>query len=426
MSKVYFVGAGPGDPELLTLRAAKLLAAADVVIYDEILPDSLVENLAAEKIRNVRGEDTFRFAIERAHAGKTVVRLHSGDPTIFGHLTVKIERLRKEGIPYEIVPGVTAATAAAAQAGISLTHDWLAKSVAIVAGNDPDTPIPDADTVVLYMPKRELPGPKLMVHDALRTPKERPVRIAIYGPVVDTASLPLYGQRIVVTRAESGGFDRKLRTLGANVIAYPVIRIEPPQDAAPLRRAVERLADYQWLIFTSANGVRRFFERVADLRSVKARICAIGPATVAELAKLKLIADICPLEYVAEALAAAMPGDLTRQRVLLPRAAVARDVLPETLRTRGAIVDVVEAYRTVVPETMPLTEPYDWITFTSSSTVKNFLALSGRPAGKIASIGPVTTATLRQHGLEPDVEARQYTTDGLVDALLERTRSTAD
>ena len=244
-------------------------------------------------------------------------------------------------------------------------------------------------------------------------------RVVIRGAVADLKSLPLYERRIVVTRAESSRLNLELRRLGADVIEFPVIQIVPPLDDSPLRRAVDELPAYDWLIFTSANGVRRFFDLVQDLRTLRAKICAIGPATAAEIEKWKLLVDIQPAEYVGEALASALPGNLTGQRILLPRAAVARDVVPQMLRNRGAIVDVVEAYRTVTPEhSKPLPEQFDWVTFTSSSTVKNFLALAGPPKGRTASIGPVTSATLRMHGITPDVEAQEYTTEGLVAAIL--------
>jgi len=422
MNPVLFVGAGPGDPDLLTIRARKAIESADLVLHDELVTPEICA--LARDARRYEGTESL---VQAARTGGRVVRLQIGDPTIFGRLTEQMEALDAAGIPYGIVPGVTAATAAAAAARISLTHRALGRSIAIVSAHDESIPIPDADTVVYYMGRPAASGPTIVVENATRA-NQRVLRdpaqavapsVVIRGAVADLKSLPLYERRIVVTRAESSRLNLELRRLGADVIEFPVIQIVPPLDDSPLRRAVEELPAYDWLIFTSANGVRRFFDLVQDLRTLRARICAIGPATAAEIEKWKLLVDIQPAEYVGEALASALPENLTGQRILLPRAAVARDVVPQMLRDRGAIVDVVEAYRTVIPEhSKPLPEQFDWVTFTSSSTVKNFLALAGPPKGRTASIGPVTSATLRMHGITPDVEAQEYTTEGLVAAIL--------
>ncbi len=246
-----------------------------------------------------------------------------------------------------------------------------------------------------------------------------------------SAEAPLGGKRIVITRAESqsGEFATKLRALGAEVIEFPTISIRPPDDFAPLDAAIARLGEYDWLIFTSANGVRFFIERLKTVpKELRARVCAIGPATRRAVEALGLKVDIVPREYVAESLVQAFAGEeLGGKRMLLPRAAVARDVAPEALRALGAMVDVVEAYRTVIPEDAAVrarqifgaSKP-DWITFTSSSTAKNFLAAAGREAlagVRVASIGPVTSETLRERGVIVDVEAAVYTTDGLIEAI---------
>ncbi|MDP2997442.1 MAG: uroporphyrinogen-III synthase [Bryobacterales bacterium] len=250
-----------------------------------------------------------------------------------------------------------------------------------------------------------------------------------------SAETPLAGRRMVITRAEGQGgeFAAKLRALGAEVIEFPTISIRPAADFAPLDAAIARLGEYDWLIFTSANGVRFFAERLnAPPRELRVKVCAIGPATRRAVEELGLKVDIVPREYVAESLVEAFAGeDLSGKRVLLPRAAVARDVAPEALRARGALVDVVEAYRTVIPEDAAerareifgVRKP-DWITFTSSSTVKNFLEAAGREAltgVRVASIGRVTSHTLREHGVAVDVEARVYTTDGLIEAIIAAT-----
>jgi uroporphyrinogen III methyltransferase/synthase len=241
--------------------------------------------------------------------------------------------------------------------------------------------------------------------------------------------LPLFGQRIIVTRdrRQAAEFAQPLEELGAEVLLLPVIEIQPPADPGPLDRAIACLDKYDWLIFTSVNGVRSFVEHLKDIRSLHAKVCAIGPATAAAVEALHIKVDRVPEEYVAESLLEALQSDdLGGKRVLLPRAAVARDLVPAELRRRGAIVDVVEAYRTGIPDDAAsrardvLARKPTWITFTSSSTVKNFVAVAGvqhLEGVKIASIGPVTSATARELGLTVDVEADPHTVPGLVAAM---------
>ncbi len=238
--------------------------------------------------------------------------------------------------------------------------------------------------------------------------------------------LPLFGKRIVVTRArgQASELSERLQTLGACVLEIPTIEIHPPADTAPLDRAIANLGSYDWLIFTSANGVRFFVERLdrsaADLRSLRARICAIGPATRAAIEALHLKVDLMGQEYVAESLLAAFePHDLSGKRILLPRAAVARDLIPEELARRGAHVDVAEAYRTLPPEARPdLPADVDAVTFTSSSTVQNFVAMFGARDVRGVSIGPITTMTARALGIEIAAEASPFTIEGLLEAIL--------
>lgn len=425
MKPVMFIGAGPGDPGLLTVWAIQLLENADIVFHDELVSKEILEMLPA-----ARPYRSIEQVIEAVRAGKNVARLQIGDPTIFGRLVEQMEALDREEIEYQIIPGVTAATAAAASAGISLTHKTLGRSVALISAHDDSIPVPEADTVVYYMGRPKTDGPVVSVENATR-PNERisndpasaaAPSIVISGAVADLKSLPLYGKRVIVTRAETSRLNTRLRALGADVVEFPVIRVVPPTDAAPLERAVENLRDYDWLIFTSVHGVRAFFDRVRDLRTLRAKICTIGPSTRAEVEQFKLLVDAFPEEYVGEGLLRAMPGDLTGLRILMPRAAVARDVVPESLRERGATVEVVEAYRTLPPDPVPPAPgSADWVTFTSSSTVKNYLAIAGKPEARIVSIGPITSETLRMHGLTPDLEAKEYTVDGIVAAILEHT-----
>jgi uroporphyrinogen III methyltransferase/synthase len=291
---------------------------------------------------------------------------------------------------------------------------------------------PDQKTIVGTL--QDLPG---KIEDASLKP---PATIVI-GEVVGQRErfswferLPLFGSRIVVTRDRNQALElaEPLEALGAETFLLPVIEIRAAADPQPLDRAIAELRSYDWLIFTSANGVRHFADRLDrsafDLRSLRARICAIGPATRAAVETLHLKVDKMPGEYVAESLLDAFSADdLAGKRILLPRAAVARDLVPAELTRRGAVVNVVEAYRTGMPENAAerarevLSRDPDWITFTSSSTVKNFVQAAGREALdnlKIASIGPITSATLREHGVEATVEANPHTTGGLIQALI--------
>jgi uroporphyrinogen III methyltransferase / synthase len=283
---------------------------------------------------------------------------------------------------------------------------------------------PDQETLVGTLESL----PDQIVQKALRPPAT-----IVIGEVVALRDrfnwferLPLFGQRIVVTRdrRQAAELADPLEELGAEVILLPMIEIQPPADAGPLVRAMACLDTYDWLIFTSANGVRSFVEHLTDIRSLRAKVCAIGPATAAAVEALHIKVDRMPKEYVAESLLEALASDdLAGKRVLLPRAAVARDLVPVELTRRGAIVDVVEAYRTGLPEDAAgrvrevLARNPTWITFTSSSTVKNFVAVAGTEAlagVRIASIGPITSATAREFGLTVDVEADPHTNSGLV------------
>jgi uroporphyrinogen III methyltransferase/synthase len=490
MKPVHIVGAGPGDPGLITCKGRDVLACADAVLYDHLANEALLRIAPASAeliyVGKKKAEHAFtqeeicRMMIERARRGLSVVRLKGGDPFIFGRGGEEAEALADAGIPFEVVPGVTSPLGIAAYTGVPLTHRDHTSVVTFVTGHDVTRidwdKVGHAETLVVFMGlttfdqiAREIIArgrspetPAIAVRWGTRPDQEtiagtlatlpqriherglRPPATIIVGEVVRLREklnwferLPLFGCRVVVTRAreQAEGLCAKLRALGAEAIELPTIEIAPAASYATLDRALDELAAYDWLIFTSANGVRYFLDRLdrslQDLRALRARICAIGEATRRAVEALHLKVDLIGEEYVAESLVQAFRGiDLIGKRMLLPRAAVARDLLPRELRSLGAHVDVVEAYRTIVPEGAAKraakifgdTRQPDWITFTSSSTVQNFVRTAGAKslAGvKIASIGPVTTASAKKLGLEVAAEALTYTADGLLEAILQ-------
>jgi uroporphyrinogen III methyltransferase / synthase len=489
MKTAYLVGAGPGDPELITLKGRAVLEQADVVFYDHLANEALLRLAPAHAERIYVGkkkavhahtqEEICRMMIDRARRGLSVVRLKGGDPFIFGRGGEEAEALAGAGIPFEVVPGVTSPLGIAAYTGVPLTHRDHTSVVTFVTGHEVEhidwDRVGQAETLVIFMGLttfaqiakeliargRPAQTPAMAVRWGTRPDQEtivgtlrtlpdliherglKPPATIIVGEVVRLREklnwfeqLPLFGRRVVVTRArgQAEALGAKLRTLGADVVELPTIEIVPAADYGPLDRAIAELGSYDWVIFTSANGVRYFLERLdaspQDLRALRARICAIGAATKGAIEALHLKVDLMGEEYVAESLVDAFGKiDLQGKRMLLPRARVARDILPRKLRERGACVDVLEAYQTVVPQgaAQQAAEIFgrgrkpEWITFTSSSTVENFVRIAG--AGslegvRIASIGPVTTATAKKHGLEVAVEATVYTSGGLVEAIL--------
>ena len=486
---VYLVGAGPGDPGLLTARALELIAAADVIVYDRLIPRAAVEGARpdAELLyvgKEGGGESVPQNQIERllvshGEAGKLVVRLKGGDPFVFGRGGEEAEALRAAGIPYEVVPGVTAGVAAPAYAGIPVTHRDAASAVAFVTGHeDPAKPESALDwralasfpgTLVVYMGVRRLPsivdelianrrdpsepaaiiergtlpdqrvvsGPLSTIAQQAAEAGIRAPALAVFGAVAALReqlrwfeARPLAGLTVAVTRAraQASGLAARLGELGASVIEAPAIRIVPLDGPAPdLRR-------YDLLCLTSPNGVRLLFERLAaaglDARALAGtRVAAIGPGTAAALSAHGVLADVVPERFVAEGLLEAL-ADVPVGRALIARAAQARDVLPDALRERGAEVDVLALYETVAE---PLTEDEltaveraDYVTFTSSSTVSFFFAAAGErldDRARLVSIGPVTSDALRERGHNPDVEADRHDIDGLVQALIADVRS---
>jgi uroporphyrinogen III methyltransferase/synthase len=490
---VYLVGAGPGDPGLMTARSLELIAKADVIIHDRLIPASALDGarLDAQLIyagkegggEQVPQSEITRQLVEHGRSAETVVRLKGGDPFVFGRGGEEAEALIQAGIAFEIVPGVTAGIAAPAYAGIPVTHRDAASSVAFLTGHeDPDKPESALDwralaafpgTLIVYMGVRQLEAISARLIDGGRSPQEpaalvqsgtlpgqRSVQgtletiaklavaqqikapaIAVFGPVAALHDRlgwlqrrPLHGVTIAVTRArdQASRLAERLRGLGAEVIVAPVISTQALPGPAP------ELDNYDLICFTSPNGVDALFERLdavgLDSRAFpsrsQTRVAAIGPATARALSARGISTDVMPEKAVGEALAAAL-GDVPVTRALVARAREARDVVPEALRERGAEVDVVAVYETVVElldqEQVLAVAAADLITFTSASTVRNFLAAVGgaevwltrgpsRP--RAVSIGPVTSDELRAHGLEPDIEAQEHDIDGLVAAIM--------
>ncbi len=490
---VYLVGAGPGDPGLMTTRSLELIVAADVIVHDRLIPrDSLaVAGADAELIyvgkdpgsASVPQEGIAELLIERAREGKLVVRLKGGDPFVFGRGGEEAEALADAGIPFEVVPGITAGVAAPAYAGIPVTHRDDASAVAFVTGHeDPEKEDSALDyealakfpgTLVFYMGVKALPRiaealiaagrdasePAAVVErgtlpgqrtvsstlDGIAAAAEkagiRPPSVTVVGSVAARRERiawlerrPLHGKKVIVTRARAQASElaRQLDALGAEPVELPAIRIEPRIDSKEVRDAVESLHTYALVCITSPNGARLLFEAMAaqgrDSRALaNAGVAAIGSGTEAALAAGGIMADIVPERFVAEQLVEELNKlDLNGKPVLIARAAEARELLPDALRKRGAQVDEVALYETVAetpdPDELERARDADFITFTSSSTVRNFLEASpnGIPEGaKIVSIGPITSQAIREAGLSVDVETERHDIDGLVNALLD-------
>jgi uroporphyrinogen III methyltransferase/synthase len=506
---VYLVGAGPGDPGLMTARSLELIASADAIYYDRLIPPGALDGARedaelvyvgkAPGLPSVPQEEIGERLIEAARAGKSIVRLKGGDPFVFGRGGEEGEALRAAGIEFEVVPGVTAGIAASAYAGIPVTHRDDASAVAFVTGHeDPEKEESAIDwgalarfpgTLVFYMGVKRLAVNAAALIEAGRNAEEpaaavergtmegqrtvvatlgalaetveregvKAPALIVVGPVVgrreELAWLerrPLHGKRVAVTRAraQASGLAATLRDLGAEVVELPTIRIEPRIESDEVRRAVERIGEYELICVTSPNGARLLFEAL-DAAGLDARalggtekqqagggttggrdgttVAAIGPGTARALREHGIRADIVPERFVAEALVEALAEvEVSGKRVLVARAAEARDVLPDALRERGAEVDVVSLYETVREEpsakAIEDAQDADYLTFTSSSTVRNLTeALGDRfpTSARIISIGPVTSDAARDAGLAVHVEATRHDIDGLVAALLQ-------
>jgi uroporphyrinogen III methyltransferase/synthase len=490
---VYLVGAGPGDPGLMTARSLDLIASADAIFFDRLIPPGALSGAREDAdqvyvgkqpgMPSVPQDEIGERLVEAARAGKSVVRLKGGDPFVFGRGGEEGEALRAAGVEFEVVPGVTAGIAATAYAGIPVTHRDDASAVAFVTGHeDPEKDESALDwdalarfpgTLVFYMGVKRLAENAAALIGGGRDPEEpaaaiergtwpgqrtvvatletiaatvesegieAPALIVIGAVAARREELawlerrPLHGRRVVVTRAraQASGLAATLRNLGAEVVELPAIRIEPRIETAEVKGAASAIGVYELICLTSPNGVRLLFEAIAnaglDARALAgATVAAIGPGTARALAGRGVLADVVPERFVTEALVEALAEvDVEGARVLVARAAEARDVLPDALRERGAEVDVVSLYETVREdpdaEAVAATQGADYVTFTSSSTVTNLTAAlgDGFPRGaRIVSIGPVTTDTAKAAGLEVDVEAAQHDIDGLLQALLE-------
>jgi len=475
---VYLVGAGPGDPGLLTVRGSEVLRRADVVVYDRLSVASLLDLAppGAERIsvgKTPRGpsteqEDINALLVERGKAGQEVVRLKGGDPFVFARGGEEARALLEAGVPFEVVPGISSAVAVPAYAGVPVTHRGLSTSFTVVTGHEDPWAATETDwdavarvggTIVVLMgvaTRAEiaerlmaagLPAdtPVVSVQWGTR-PDQRTVRTTLAGlglaPIEAPATVvigavaaldlawfehrPLLGRRIVVTRAreQASELAGTLSALGAEVLEVPTIRIAEPADGgAALRAAASGLDSYDWVVLTSARAVERLLAEVRDARAFGGvRLAAVGPATAAALAERGLVADLVPDEAVGEALVEVFPTGTGR--VLVPAAAGARDVVPDGLAAKGWTVDSVEAYRTEretpPPDLVARAARADAVTFTSSSTVSNYLAAAGTeglpPA--VVCIGPVTADAARRAGVTVTAVADPHTLDGLVDELV--------
>ncbi|MCP3941859.1 MAG: uroporphyrinogen-III C-methyltransferase [Desulfobacteraceae bacterium] len=496
---VYLIGAGPGDPGLLTIKAKECIESADVVVYDYLASPILLKYAKKDAqiiyVGKKGGDHTLTqdkinlLLVDKAKQGLSVARLKGGDPFVFGRGGEEAQLLLEHGVQYEVIPGVTSAISAPAYAGIPITHrdhtsfvsfitghenpnkentnmqwDVFAKSNAtlvflmgvknlgnivknLVANGKPsDTPV----ALVRWgttSQQQTVTGTLETIEKTVEEAKLKSPAIIVVGQVVNLRKelawfdkKPLFGKRIVITRAraQASGLVSQLTNLGAQCLEIPTIRIIPAEDTAPLKSAITNIKDYDWLVFTSVNGVKFFFDTLFDMgKDVRAlghlKFACIGPVTKERLGDYGIVSDILPQTYRAESVVDAFSKeDMKGKKVLLPRAKVARTVLPENLTRMGAVVDEITAYETILNDddkqtliSMLEDNKIDTVTFTSSSTVSNFMSLlenqdTARLLKEVtfASIGPITSDTARSLGIEPDIEAAPYTIKGLVDAMI--------
>ncbi|EKE04024.1 MAG: hypothetical protein ACD_20C00118G0014 [uncultured bacterium] len=495
-NKVYLLGAGPGDEGLLTVKGLDCIKNADVIVYDNLVNENLLSNAkdSVEKIyvgkkinqHTLQQEEINKLLVQKAKEGKNVVRLKGGDPFVFGRGGEEALELKKENIPFEIVPGISSSIAALAYAGIPITHRAVSTSFHVITGHEDPT---KEEESVDYQALAQLKGTLVFLMGLNNLPKIRS-QLLKYGKSPDTPAAviskgttadqrvavgtldnieqkldgitypaiivvgdvinlreslnwfekrPLFGRKILVTRArhQASALAEKIEKAGGKAVEFPTIEIQPNDDENQLKQMFDSLNDYQWLIFTSVNGVEIFFDKLKsfdkDIRDIgQAKLCAIGEATKQALEKYYLKVEFTPQEYVAEALIEGLKERIKpADKVLIPRAEVARELLPEQLKEMGAQVDVVSLYRTVLPdksveELKTILAEVDTICFASSSTVTNFIQILGRDNLhllnniEIACIGPITLDTAKENGLMSAKMAKEYTIDGLVSLLTEK------
>ncbi len=478
---VYLVGAGPGDPGLLTLRGLQCIEQAEVILYDELVGKRIVEwfpkNAKIEYVGKSSGkhsvpqEEICKRLVDYALEGKRVLRIKGGDPFLFGRGAEEAMICVEAGVAFEVVPGITSALSVPTYAGIPVTHRDASASVSLITGHRRGDreglpiPTPDTQTLIYLMGVKNLPNIVAALIDKGRDPETpaaviergttpaqrtvtgtlktiaaevekaaiKPPSIIIIGEVTKYReslkwfeNRPLFGLRILITRPadQASELGQKLEAKGALPLYMPAIAIQDLVDPAALDQTIQNLSNYDYLVFTSVNGVSRFISRLEHLGKdgrwlAGLTIAAIGPRTARGLQERFINPELIPDKYVAESLLEKFPEDMNGKKVLIPRALKAREILPDELRKRGAEVDVVPVYETVAAsQDAQLPQDTDVVLFTSSSTVDHFLSSHKVSADTaIASIGPVTGDTLKEHGYEPTITATEHTMDGLVDAL---------
>lgn len=494
--KVYLVGAGPGDEGLITLKALNCLKNAEVVIYDNLAnknfldyaPDSAEKIYVGKKINQhtLTQDKINELLVQKGKENKIIVRLKGGDPFVFGRGGEEAIALKENNIPFEIVPGISSSIAALAYAGIPITHRSVSTSFHVITGHEDPTKENESvnyevlaklsGTLVFLMGLNNLSKIRSQLIKYGKSPEtpaaviskgttaEQKVAIGtlenieqklqnitypaiiVVGDVINLRehinwfeNKPLFGRKILVTRArhQASVLSQKIRELGGEAVEFPTIEIQPSDNKNELKNMYDSLNKYQWLIFTSVNGVELFFEKLNkfgfDIRNLgSAKMCAIGEATRQAIEERCLKVEFTPKEYVAESLIDGLKEKIKPcDNVLIPRADVAREILPEQLRELGASVDVVPLYKTTIPEKSfeeleNILQDIDTITFASSSTVTNFVKILGKDNiellknKKIACIGPITAETAKESGLSVNIMPEEYTIDGLINALMEK------